>query len=78
MRKLKDDLLQERIKMPRSRWTKKLADINYFKNEVGNLAVEFALNDRARSLVKVRTPRVPKVDLNPGQPRDSMHVRSRP
>ena len=58
MKKLKDPVLQERTKMRRSGWNKaQLSDIKFFKNEVGSPAVDLALTETARDLVKPRHAR---------------------
>ena len=58
IRKLKDPVLQERIKMRRRRWNKhQLSDIKIFKNEVASLAVDLALTETARQHVKPQQAR---------------------
>ena len=52
VKKFKNKVLQERIKMRRRGWNKsQLADIKFFKNEVGALAIELALTEAAQQRV---------------------------
>ena len=58
VKKLKDPVLQGRIKMRRCGWNKRqLSDIKFFKNEASGLAVELALTETARQRVKPRQNR---------------------
>ena len=56
--KFKDTVLRERIKMRRQGWTKdQLADIKFFCNEVGKIAVDLELTMTARKRVGLDKPR---------------------
>ena len=49
VRKFKDSVIRERIKMRRQGWSKgQLGDIKLFRNEVGKIALDLELTDTAR------------------------------
>ena len=52
IKKIKDPILQERIKMRRRGWNKtQLSDIKFFKNEAASIAIDLALTETARQRV---------------------------
>ena len=70
VKKMKDPLLQERIKMRRRGWSKtQLLNIKFFKNEAAAIAIDLALTETARQRVIPRAGR-----SNRGSRAPSKHV----
>ena len=68
VKKMKDPLLQERIKMRRRGWSKtQLSNIKFFKNEAAAIAIDLALTETARQRVIPRAGRPRRGSIAPSK-----------